>query len=148
MAYSILNHNKTVFCIATCNSAPLSYLDEDGRITASCWYRGVFILKYTLYRSTRQKVHDTLIVVDRYLRLMGDKTIPDSAEPRLGSLNLPFVTGIDLPHQGLVDSYNLILALCFCSPPIQRMHKLVISSLYMLYTCIKHPFLLQEGKGT
>ena len=38
---------------------------------------------------------------------MGDKTIPDSAQPRLESFYPPFVTGIDLPHQGIVDSYNL-----------------------------------------
>ena len=42
-----------------------------------------------------------------YLRLMGDKTIPDSAEPRLESFYPPFVIGIVLPHQGVVDSYNL-----------------------------------------
>ena len=39
---------------------------------------------------------------------MGDKTIPDSAEPRLESFCPPFVADIDLPHQGVVDSYNLI----------------------------------------
>ena len=38
---------------------------------------------------------------------MGDKTIPDSAEPRLESFYPPFVAGIDQPHQGVVDSYNL-----------------------------------------
>ena len=38
---------------------------------------------------------------------MGDKTIPDSAEPRLESFYPPFVAGIDLPHQAVVDSYNL-----------------------------------------
>ena len=38
---------------------------------------------------------------------MGDKTIPDSAEPRLESFYPPFVAGIDLPHQGVVDSYSL-----------------------------------------
>ena len=54
----------------------------------------------------RQRIYNTLIVVDRYLRLMGDKTIPDSAEPRLESFYHPFVAGIDLPHQGVVDSYN------------------------------------------
>ena len=70
----------------------------------------VLTLKYTLicvYWWTRQRIHNTLIVVDRYLSLMGDKTIPDSAEPRLVSFYPPFVTGIDLPHQGVVDSYNL-----------------------------------------
>ena len=38
---------------------------------------------------------------------MGDKTIPDSVEPRLESFYPPFVAGIDLPYQGVVDSYNL-----------------------------------------
>ena len=42
------------------------------------------------------------------MRLMGDKTIPDSAEPRLESFYPPWVAGIDLPHQGVVDSYNLL----------------------------------------
>ena len=37
---------------------------------------------------------------------LGDKTIPDSAEPRLESFYHPFLAGIDLPHQGVVDSYN------------------------------------------
>ena len=37
---------------------------------------------------------------------MGDKTIPDLAEPRLESFYPPFI-GIDLPHQGVVDSYKL-----------------------------------------
>ena len=60
-----------------------------------------------VYWWTKQRIHDTLIAVDRYLRLMGDKMIPDSAEPRLESFYPPFVAGIDLPHQGVVDSYNL-----------------------------------------
>ena len=34
----------------------------------------------------------------------GDKTIPDSAKPRLESFYPPFVAGIDQPHQGVVDS--------------------------------------------
>ena len=38
---------------------------------------------------------------------MGDKTIPDSVETRLESFYPPFITGIDLPNQGVVDSYNL-----------------------------------------
>ena len=70
----------------------------------------VLTLKYTficVYWWRRQRIHNTLIVVDQYLRLMGDKTIPDSAEPRLESFYPPFVAGIDLPHQGVVDSYSL-----------------------------------------
>ena len=72
----------------------------------------VLALKYTficVYWWTRQRIHDTSIVRYRYLRLMGDRTIPDSAEPRLKSFYPPFVAGIDLPHQGVVDSYNLHL---------------------------------------
>ena len=70
----------------------------------------VLTLRYTficVYWWTRQRIHNTLIAADRYLRLMGDKTIPDSAEPRLESFYPPFVAGIDLPHQGVVDSYSL-----------------------------------------
>ena len=70
----------------------------------------VLTLKYTficVYWWTRQRIHNPLIVVDRYLRLMRDKTIPDSAEPRLESFYPQFVAGVDLPHQGVVDSYNL-----------------------------------------
>ena len=71
----------------------------------------ILTLKYTficVYWWTRQRIHNTLSVVDRYLWLMGDKTIPDSAEPRLESFYPPFVAGIDLPHQGVVDSYSLL----------------------------------------
>ena len=71
----------------------------------------VLTLEYTffgVYWWTRQRIHNTLIVVDRYLRLMGDKTIPDSVELRLESFYPPFVAGIDLPHQGEVYSHNLI----------------------------------------
>ena len=70
----------------------------------------VLTLRYTficVYWWRRQRIHSTLIVVDRYLQLMGDKTIPDSPEPRLESFYPPFVAGIDLPHQGVVDSYIL-----------------------------------------
>ena len=76
----------------------------------------VLTLKYTficVYWWTGQMIYNIFIVVDRYLRLMGDKTIPDSAEPRLESFYPPFVAGIDLPHQGVVDSYSLSLSLIF-----------------------------------
>ena len=67
-------------------------------------YSCILTLKYTYiyiyWWTTRQRIHNTLIEVDRYLRLMGDKTIPDPAEPRLESFYPPFVAGIDLPHQG------------------------------------------------
>ena len=69
----------------------------------------VLTLKYTficVYWWTRQKIHNTLIVVDRYLRLMGNKTSPYSAQPRLESFYSPFVASIDLSRQGVVDSYS------------------------------------------
>ena len=80
------------------------------RQPAKHWCSCVLTFKFDficVYWWTRQRIHNTLIVVDQYLQLMGDKTIPDSAEPRLESFYPPFVAGIDLPHQGVVDSYNL-----------------------------------------
>ena len=86
-------------------------MDDDNETTYETGMFLYFILKIHLicvYWWSRQRIHNTLIVVDQYLRLMGDKTIPDSAEPRLESFYPPFVAGIDLPHQGVVDSYNLL----------------------------------------
>ena len=51
-----------------------------------------------MFIGERDKNPETLIVVERYLRLVGAKTIPDSAEPRLESFYPPFVAGIDLPQ--------------------------------------------------
>ena len=34
--------------------------------------------------------------------------IPDLVEARLESFYLPFVAGIDPPHQGVMDSYNSV----------------------------------------
>ena len=82
--------------MGTCNSPPLPYLNEDGQTngdTLVAWY---FKLKYIFYRWTRQRIHNILIVVDRHLPLMRDKTIPDSSEdPRLQSFYPPFVARID-----------------------------------------------------
>ena len=59
-------------------------MDDDGETS---YETPMFLcLKYTficVYLWTRQRIHNTLIVVDRYLRLIGDKIIPDTAEPRL-----------------------------------------------------------------
>ena len=74
------------------------------------WCSCVLTLKYTficVYWRTRQRIHNTLIVVDRYLRLMGDKTIPDLAELRLESFYPPFVAGIDLLVFGLGRIFRL-----------------------------------------
>ena len=86
------------------------------RQPTKCRHSYVFTLKCTFicfYWWTRHRIHNTLIVVDRYLRLMGDKMIPDSAEPHLESFYPPFVAGIDLPHQGVVDLYNLLYTLTY-----------------------------------
>ena len=73
-------------------------MDDDGETTYETPMFLCIDLKIHLYLC--------LIVVDRYLRLMGDNTISDSAEPRLESFYPPFVAGIHLPHQGVVDSCN------------------------------------------
>ena len=85
-------------------------MDDDGETTYETPMFMCFNIKIHLYLCfwlTRHRIHKILIVVDRYLRRMVDKTIPDSAEPRLESFYPPFVAGIDLPCQGVVDSYNL-----------------------------------------
>ena len=58
------------------------------------------ILSYQ-YRAPHVKDYKNplhLVVVDRYLRRMGDKTIPDEAPPSLESFYPPWVAGIDLPQ--------------------------------------------------
>ena len=62
-----------------------------------------FNKKMSSYKS--QDPHDKdyknplhLDVVDRYLRRMGDKTIPDEAPPSLESFYPQWVAGIDLPQ--------------------------------------------------
>ena len=78
----------------------------------------VLILKYAfvcVYLWTRQRIHYTLIVVDRYLRFMGAKTIPDSAEPRLESF---------IFHSSQVSIYHIkvwcILIVCIMEIPMPR----------------------------
>ena len=44
-------------------------------------------------------------VVDRYLRQMGDKTIPDEAPPSLESFYPPWVAGIELPQSMCCGSF-------------------------------------------
>ena len=71
-------------------------MDDDDETTyeTAMFMDCVLTLKYTficVYSWTRQRIHNTLIVVDRYLRLMG--------EPRLELFYPPFVAGTDLPHQ-------------------------------------------------
>ena len=108
----------------------------------------VLTLKYTficVYCWTRQRIHNTLIVVDRYLRLMGDKTIPDSAEPRLESFYPPFVAGIDLPHQGVVDSYSPWFPWGRISVPTQHWKMIEISIyLHVFSEKNQHAYLMSQ----
>ena len=77
-------------------------MDDDGeRQSTGHQCSRVFTLKHTfiyVYWWTQQSIHNTLIVLDRYLRL---------GVVSSGIVLSPFVAGIDLPHQGVVDSYNL-----------------------------------------
>ena len=61
-----LRHHK-----ATCNNAALHYLDPLTLIIVrqmgTCWYCIVFRSKYVFYQWTRQRIHDKLNVVDRYM---------------------------------------------------------------------------------
>ena len=103
------NHDDVIITTHAIKRHFLVWMTTVRQLTKRQW-SCVLTLKYNIiyvYWWTRQRIHNTLIVVKRYLLLMGDKTIPDSAEPRLESFYAPFVAGIDLPHQGVVDSYNL-----------------------------------------
>ena len=58
------------------------------------------------YRWTKHRIHNTFVVVDEYLRIMGDKPILDSVEPLLERFYLS-----SLPHLGVVDSHKLSQAI-------------------------------------
>ena len=111
MACTIWNHKKRPlrYHMGMCKSMPLPYLDEDGGTTATRRLSWCFMLKYAFHWWTGQRIHNNLIVVERYLWLMQDKMIQNLVEPRLELFYPPYVAGIDLPHQDVVDSYNLTL---------------------------------------
>ena len=102
MAYTTWNH-KNILCVAIkARATPRHFhiwLTTVGQLRHAD-YRGAFVLKYAFYRWTRQSIHNTLIIVNRYLRLMGDKTILDEASSGI------VLSPIHLPHQGVVDSYG------------------------------------------
>ena len=77
----------------TCNFAPLSYLDEDGGTTATRWLSQCFYVRicYLSMNGTNNSQHFDSWRIKRF-------------QTRLYP---PFVAGIDLPHQGVVDSDNL-----------------------------------------
>ena len=101
--------NRRHFAEAIFKCIFFTYLDDDGEATYETLTFLCLNLKITficVYWWTRQRIDNTLIVVNRYLQLMGDKTIPDSLELCLESFYPPFVAGIDPSHQGVADSYN------------------------------------------
>ena len=103
-----LNRKKRLRCRhkGSRNSVPLPYLDEDDGTTAKRWLSWCFfVLKYAFYHWTRQRTH-SWGTKRLQTRLPGDKTIPDTVEPRLESFYPPLVAGIDQPHRGEMDYNN------------------------------------------
>ena len=74
------------------------YLDKDGETNWATLISRCFRLKYAINQWTRQRIHNTLIVVGRYLRLKGDKTTPNSA----GLVRNRFI-----PHSSQVSIYHI-----------------------------------------
>ena len=72
----------------------------DGGTTCDTPVSRCFYSKRLLLVDDR-KIHHILIVINRYLWLV-EKRFQTSLEYPYS----PFVAGIDLPHQGVVDSYN------------------------------------------
>ena len=108
--HTLFGTTKKVFCITIrAHATPCHFLIWMGTVVQLLHadYHNVLMLKYDFYQWMRQRIHITLIVVDRYLQLMGDKMIPDSAEPHLELFYPPFIEDIDLAHQGVLASYNL-----------------------------------------
>ena len=79
-----------------------SFRTTNNRLNADA--TAFFLLRYNilLVNETNNPLH--LNVVDRCLRRMGDETIPDEAPPSLESFHLSFA---DIPHQGVVENFNL-----------------------------------------
>ena len=104
-AYGLsLNGWHSLFCIVIA----CYYLDDDCETTYEtptflCFNFKIHIYLCLLVNETKNPQH-----LDRGRSIPathGDKTIPDSTEPRLLSFYPPCVAAIDL-HQGVVDSYN------------------------------------------
>ena len=100
-------NNRLCVAIRTCATTHqlLSWVTTMRQLM-TCLYRGAFRLNFTLYWWTTTKIHKTLIVINRYLRLMGDKTTQGLADRRLNYFYPPLVAGIDLPHHDVVDCNN------------------------------------------
>ena len=107
------------------------------RQTVTCWYHGVFRLKFAFYQWTRQQIHNTLIVVDQYLQFMWDKTIPDSVKHRLESFYPLFITSINLPQLCITIVITVLFAMC-------GLHHNCIWQIYIIYEEKSH-FVSHEG---
>ena len=84
-------------------------MDDDGETTDEtpmflCFNIEIQLYLYLMMNETNNPQH--LDCRRSIPATHGEKTIPDSAEPRLESFYPPFVAGINLPHQGVVDSYS------------------------------------------
>ena len=101
MPFTFWNNKITALCVALrARVAPRHYLIWMTTLEQlrHADYRSVFMLKCAFYRLTRQRIHNTLTVADRYLRLMRDKTI----------CFIPHESQVSIYHiKGVVDSYNL-----------------------------------------
>ena len=118
------------------------------RQPTKCRCSCVLTVKYTficVYWWTRQRIHNTLLVVDQYLQFMGDKMIPDSAEPCLESFYPTFVADIDLPHQGVVDSYNPFPNFHSCTVEVWELKSNFIP--HFIIGFIIYPFLVKGDTG-
>ena len=103
------------------------------------WCSCVLTFKFTficVYWWTRQRIHNTLFVVDRYLRLMGDKTIPDSAEPRF------------IPHSSQVSIYHIKvywILIIYSMAPTARCITYSAFSVWITRMCGIKSFLIRQS---
>ena len=112
MAYTIWNHKKSILCLSIRASAALCHfltwmmmVVQLWRWLSRCFYVRICFL------STNKTENPQHLDCGRSIHVThGDKTSPDSAEPRFESFYLPFIAGINLPHQGIVDKYIYIIS--------------------------------------
>ena len=106
-AWFCITNNRHDVTITTYASLP--YMDDDGDTTYETPMFLYFNVKIHLYLCLLVNETKNLQHLDcgrSNTAMHGDKTIQDSAEPRFESCYPPFVAGIDLLRQGVVDFYN------------------------------------------
>ena len=102
-----------------------SFLAMRQTVTLWCW--GVCRSNTLFYRWTRQPILYHIDCGRLIPAANGDSTIPDSAETRLKSFCPPFVAAINLPHQGVVDSYKSVLKY---KPDVYQLCKITCIAFY------------------